>query len=678
MRHPDYPDRICDISERDFWGGLRIDAAGTRPDLLLQAVRLGRRGKKREAYLKLAQYHAYSLQGEWEYLRKHGTPDPIHAPRQVADDVVKHCFYYSAAACRQYGKSISWDEPETGSILDCFYWYIPLIRAYMEKPGESYRRALCDIINQYYAARNHRRFPSPGYHPVYSALNGSVKLHNIFPAYIALAVRGGLDPQSAESFLKLCMGIARALHRRETDFFLSNQTITNAESSGIFACAFPEFRESPAMRGQAIERILQNVEEGFLPDGGYYERSFEYSCVAIRDSSRAVMMFERSAPLESALRKRFAKVYQMAGRFMIRTAGPDGWYPPYADGAIRRSDEVLQRVLPFFPKGTPPDLGEVPGRSFFFKDSGFAVLRSGSSREDAYAFFSFGRCDLWHCHQDCLTFDFWRYGRPLLLEAGRFGLYEEPQSRLFRMPEMHNTLTIDGQFWDERHPELWRGEEVRWLSTPEIDYVSAAHRAYRGDMPVLPQAQNYRLRRAIVFVKDPGYALVFDTVDNETSFPVGVIAQHWHSPSPFHVLGPGCARAGGKVGVLIQTLVTGDLRRTEIGDDYRPDEVKVNNAFPERHRLSFRRWADSSTGGPLGFVTVIHPYEGKPAAVEIRNEPLDGRAGWQAGCITVETPAGRDLFVLNPDCLEGVSYRGRRIKGAGKVILRGTAPVQLP
>ena len=412
------------------------------------------------------------------------------------------------------------------------------------------------------------------------------------------------------------------------------------------------------------------MEEGFLADGGYYERSFDYSGVAIRDSTRAVLAFERAAPLRPPIRRRFEKVFRKAGQFWARSLGPADWCPPYADGYIQQGTEFLERLRPFFPSGTPADFGEDRSQSYLFPATGFAVGRAGAARAAAYFFFSFARCDLWHSHQDCLTFDFWRYGRPLLLEAGRFGLYENPQSRLFRLPELHNTLTVVGQTWDERHPELWRGEDVRWHTTPEFDYVTAAHRAYRGDLPVSPQAQNYRLRRAIVFVKQAGYILVHDSVDNQSSTPVGVIAQHWHAPRPFRVTGPGSARTVGTVGVLIQTVVTGSLRRTESGADYLPAEVGVKNAFPERHWLRFQRWGDSSTGGPQGFVTVIVPFQGRPQKIAVEVQPVRAGVPWQAECVIVRTTAGVDRFILNPDRCPGA--------GRGAVILHGRSAVLLP
>ena len=671
MRHPDYPDFICDISERNFWGELRASRGRGETDLLQRAIRLGRAGKKSAAYEQLAEYHRHSLRGEWEHLQQHGPPAAIHcAPQQTAADVVRHYLSFSPAACRQYGMKIDWNQPATGSIIDCFYWYLPLVRAYMENPKESYRQALGDLVSQYYTARNQRHFPSPHYHPVYSALSGSVKLRHILTAYVALAARGGLDAPATESFLKLALGIARALYRRETDFVLSNQIITNAEGFGMFAALFPEFSESAALRERALQRILRNVEEGFLPDGGYYERSFDYSGVAIRDSTRAVLTMERAAPLRPAIRRRFEKVFRNAGRFWARTLGPDDWCPPYADGYIQKGTEFLGRLLPFFPPGAPAGFGEDRSRSHLFPDTGFAVCRAGAAREDAYLFFSFARCDLWHSHQDCLTFDFWRYGRPLLLEAGRFGLYEHPQSRLLRLPELHNTLTVGGQTWDERQPDLWRGEDVRWLATPEFDYITAAHRAYQGDLPVSPQAQNYRLRRAIIFVKKAGYVLVHDSVDNQSAMPVGVIAQHWHAPRPFRVTGPGCARTNGPGGVLTQTVATGSLRRTETGVDYLPEEVVVKNAFPERYWLRFQRWGDSSTGGPQGFVTVIVPFQGRPPKIEVKIQPVRAGIPWQAECVTVRTPVGVDRFIFNPDLCPGV--------GRGKVILHGQSTVLLP
>jgi hypothetical protein len=649
MRHPDYPDRISDIQECDFWSGLKAGSGLNTSLVLREAIRLGLKGARHSAYLKLAEYHQQSLVREWDFLRHNGPPAAIHAPRQTADEVVKHRLFFTRSACRSFGRAIDWDSPKTGSIMDSFYWYIPLVRAYLARPCEKYRFALCDIINQYYAARHRRRFPSPHYHPVYTALSGSIKLRHILPAYVALAVQGGLDPQTTESFLKLSLGIARALYRRETDFTLSNQTITNAESFGLFASLFPEFGESPDLRSRAIDRILRNVEEGFLTDGGYYERSLDYTGVSINDSSRAVLMFERHAPLDPATRRRFEKVFRRAGCFMARVLGPDNYCPPYADGCIGKGTHSLECLLPFFPKGTPAGCGEDRSKSYRFKETGFAVMRNGGAREDAYAFFSFAPCHLWHSHQDCLTLDFWKYGQPLLLEAGRFDTYDHPQSRLFRMPEMHNVPTVEGQTWDERHPEFWRGEDVKWISSPEFDYIAASHRAYQGQMPVLPQAQSYRVRRAVVFVKKAGYILIHDSVDNRTTTPVGVIAQHWHSPQPFEILGPGYGRTLGRIGVVVRTVATETLRRTETSDDYLPAEVKVDNDFPERHRLSFRRWADSTTGGPQGFVTVLYPFKGRAPKIEITVSRLKGGVPWQAECVTVVSPSGKDTFILNPD-----------------------------
>lgn len=647
MRHPDYPDRISDIQERDFWSILRTGSGTGVSPLLRDAIRLGRKGARLAAYQNLAAYHRQSLIREWDFLCANGPPAAIHAPRQTADDVVKHRLFFTSSGCRPFGQTISWDSPDAGSLIDSFYWYLPLIRAYLDRPCEKYRFALCDIINQYYDARNRRRFPSPHYHPVYTALSGSLKLRHILPAYIALAVQGGLDPRTTESFLKLSLGIARALYRRETDFTLSNQTITNAESFGLFATLFPEFDESTDLRSRAIDRILRNVEEGFLPDGGYYERSLDYTGVAINDSTRAVLMFERRAALEKTIRQRFENVFRRAGRFMARVLGPDNYGPPYADGCIHKGTGALERLLPFFPKGTQPGYGEDRSKSYLFKDTGFAVLRNGGSRDDAYAFFSFAPCQFWHSHQDCLTLDFWRYGRPLILEAGRFDTYDHPQSRLFRMPEMHNVPTVEGQTWDERHPELWRGQDVEWISTSEFDCIAATHQAYHGNMPVSPQAQSYWIRRTVFFVKQAGYVLVRDCIDNRARTPVGAIAQHWHSPQPFKILGSGYARTTGRIGVVVRTVSTETLRRTETSDDYLPAEVNVDNDFPERHRLSFRRWADSTTGGPQGFVTVLYPFKGRAPGIEIAVSRRKGNAPGQTEVVTVVSPSGEDTFILD-------------------------------
>lgn len=682
QRHPDYPDSICDIGEESFWKSLQ--PRGTRGDgaLLKRAVELGRQGEKQDAYETLARYHAGSLAMEWKHLQEEGPPEAIHAPLQSAAGVVRHKIYFAPGSCRHYGATIDWNEPAAGSIIDSFWWYAPLVKAYVDKPTARYREALCDILNQYYAARNYRRFPQPHYHPVYTALAGSIKLYHVMPAYIALAARGALDARTTESFLKLMLGVVRALYRRETDFVLSNQTIINARAFGVFAAYFPEFQESPAFRKRALDRLVENMEKGFLRDGGFYERSFNYGGYSLNNVTHAVQAMERAAPLPPAMRKRFTAIIRRAGRYYARALGPDYLLPPYADGFCTSGEKFLAAARPFFPRGTPADLGQDRSRSYLFKDSGFAVLRNGDPDRGAHIFFAFGRCDLWHTHLDCLTFDFWHGGRPLLLEAGRFDTYSHPLSRSFRMPEMHNTLTVMGQVWDERQPELWRGEDVAWLSTPELDYVSAAHRAYRGNTPVVPQAQNCRLRRAIVFVKDPGYVLVYDTVENDSDghVPVPAIEQHWHAPQPFRVLAPGsaCTIARGELErVAVLTAPSPALRRTETSDDFLPKEVLTSSLFPRRHHLCFKSWGESTTAGPAGFATLIFPFRGKPPHLTIAKSPLIGGIACKAELITVATPAGTDVFALNPDRVPGIAHEGRRLRGAGTVWLRGNAPIAL-
>jgi hypothetical protein len=178
MRHPDYPDKICDISEKSFWQNIRKQKTNAKNNFLEQAVREGLAGNKNKAYTNLARYHSSSLLPQWGMLRREGPPPAIHAPNQTADDAVKHRLYFCRTTYKKYGKKIDWDNPKVGNNLDSFYWYVPVIIAYMQNPREKYRCALCDLINQYYSARNDRRFRSPNYHPVYTALAASLKLRH--------------------------------------------------------------------------------------------------------------------------------------------------------------------------------------------------------------------------------------------------------------------------------------------------------------------------------------------------------------------------------------------------------------------------------------------------------------------------------------------------------------------
>ncbi|OGV72138.1 MAG: hypothetical protein A2269_05195 [Lentisphaerae bacterium RIFOXYA12_FULL_60_10] len=645
--HPDYPARIVNISEDDFWSAQSPARGRGNKRLLAEAVRDGLAGRQKQAYTLLAAYHAQSLAREWAAIQGGELPVNYWAPKQTLREVLAHKLWIRVDQAVQFNPRINWDLSFTGSNIHSFYWILPLFYAYAKKPRADYAAALRDFLLQYYEARNRFRWHGPDYHPAYTALAASIKFHHTFPIYVALADNGHLTPRVTEAWMKLMLGMSRALYRRETDLVLGNQTITNAAAFGIFGSAFPEFAESAAMRRRALIRIDQNVTRGFLPDGGYFERSFDYGGVSLKGSAGALRVMDRHRPLPPAYRRRIGGILLRASRFFAKTFAPGDYRPGYADGCLARSPGIITAARDFFPPGTPPDLGVDRGASYHLPDTGFSVMRNGVGK--SYALFNHGRCNLWHCHMDLLNLDVWAFGIPFLVEAGRFGSYGEPMSRLFRMPELHNTPAVDGQTYDERYPEGMTGTDIGWHSNARFDYASAVHRAYRGNQPVLPQAQDYRIRRQVVLNKRAGYFLVLDSALPEGESAAGVISQYWLSPFPFTVQAPGraCAKHGPH-GLLVVADAGPWLRRTETRTVYTAAESTGNLEFPARHQLRLQCWSNAGSTGAIGCITLLVPFTGKPPHIRLRREPPGEGLAFLAEHITVTSGSHTDTWTFKP------------------------------
>jgi hypothetical protein len=138
------------------------------------------------------------------------------------------------------------------------------------------------------------------------------------------------------------------------------------------------------------------------------------------------------------------------------------------------------------------------------------------------------------------------------------------------------------------------------------------------------------------------------------------------------VLGPGLARTDGRGACLLAWAYPESVRRAEIGDDFLPEEVTEPHGPPIsdnwRH-LRLRAWMELPYDGCLGFATVLFPFVGKPPAVSIRSMLLAGGVRYRAEHFQVITPAGRDVFILNPERLPGVTFGKRAIAGRALIEL---------
>ncbi len=628
----------------------------------------------------LAAHHRVALAEEWRIAREAALKAPRPSP-EILRDLLNHKITAWHTKVVQFGKKIDWSPPSLPG--DClagfhyFYWLKPAVDAFIQTGEKRYRDLLVDILTQYcFEPPKHPRWKSDLKFKTFTGLAVAGKWPVFLSAYLALIQSGGVPPRFIEGLLKMFLGFGRALDDQWQRFVPAY----NAFSVGIctllhVARAFPEFRESGPWDRKAIGFMAKLARVGFYADGGNRERVWGYGVMHLQGLTTSFEVARRYGGMgrhQRAVSNTIRKVCQWYARTV--TPSPRCFFPTYGDaGWDAHNCLQMVRDMAGCPRSKDGFFGVDRTKSYLLKPSGFAILRSGDEPKSSYVNLSFGEFAGWHSHWDLLSMNFWSQGVPLLEELCRFGPYANPLDPLFRAPESHNQMLIDGMIYDNRGV---KGEDVAWHSNEGIDYFSAYHRAYRyfvfgrGGVPVSPNIEGV-VRRTVVMVKDPGYVLVLDSASSLNQPVVrAAISQYWHSPQPFQVIGPGRVRTRGKVACLLAYAQTEGLQRLETGVDFTRKEVAHLGFGHDRYSLRARRWMSLEHRAPAtGFTTLLYPFTGKMPEVSVRPLKTSGGSPWQTEGLEVVTPRGRDVIVLNPEKRDGFSCEGRAVRGRGFVRL---------
>ncbi len=685
------PESVCRIHESGLWSAMQADAAGPE---LGEAIRLGRGGRKAEAYRRLGEYHRRRLAGELSARREQVLTTPVRT-LQTPEDLLRHRVATWHTTVAEFGEEIDWNFAETDQYgFHYLGWLRPGTRRFMETGDPAYRDCLTRIVASYYRARNRLDHPAKhGMHLVFNELGCWAKNRELLPLYLELLARGDLPTDAHEAFMKLFLGFARSLFGIQNAYHPGNWQMVGCGALFTLARVFPEFKEAGAWEERALHYLKQHLAEDFFADGCHKERCWGYGHMSLGGITETWQVARRHGGL-GADEPLFRRGIRNAYRWYAKTLGPTEHMPAYGDGELGAGKALLDAARPYFPKAAPRRLGVAPAKSWLLKASGFAILRNGGGADAVYANLNFGQFAGWHAHMDLFNLNLWAFGQPLLEELARFGGYGEGLSLLCRAPESHNQLTIDGMHYDNTSPIVpgqnsppitgcgWdhptfahlAGRDPVWRSTPEVDFFTAWHGAYRANWRE-PQTIDARVRRTVVFVKDPGYLLVSDVAWETASNNEGpnlAVTQNWHATRPFEVVGPGRAvTASNSAACLLAFAPEPCLRRLEAGTDYTHDEAPGARDYPDRYYLRARRWMPVEHRGATGVTVLLCPCKGGgEPAVGIETLPLEGAPLFRAGAFAVTTPRGRDVIALNPDRLPGISFQKRAVSRRGQVWLQ--------
>jgi len=278
----------------------------------------------------------------------------------------------------------------------------------------------------------------------------------------------------------------------------------------VAALGVPELDPDGTLAELALDRLAANLDADFHADGVHREASTHYHALAVRSLLGALANARRFGIDPGP---RFEQQLARACEFLCHVRRPDGGIPALSDADAGDYGDLLAlgaRLLdrPDLCDGTPP-----PARHASFPHGGYFVQRSGWDHDARHLVFDCGPLgEGGHGHYDALSIESAGYGRPLLVDPGRFTYAEGTPNlrRWFKSTAAHNTITVDGldqtpyACGKPRGPVAVARAGVR-TAVPGLDVL-------RGE--VRSPAYEAVHARTILFVRDV-YWLVEDVLEGE-------------------------------------------------------------------------------------------------------------------------------------------------------------------
>lgn len=321
----------------------------------------------------------------------------------------------------------------------------------------------------------------------------------------------------------------------------------------VFGALLPEFPQIRAMVGQGRSVIDWHARHGFLPDGGYEERSSSYALFVMRMYLLAMAMERLNGVTAMGARAR-AAVRRSADALAALTL-PNGALPDIGDGGVgsparlagelaelaacagsRTAGAVIQHLglAHHLPAERPTGPGdESPPVSLpltsYMPDSGYLVARDGWRRDSSAMVLSLpGKGLSSHAHDDALSLQLIVCGEPIIgtpyselkaiVHQDRY-FHGQACGQLYAMTS-HNVVLVGGK--PLRHPRELVGRHgvpptpviAHHKAGPDSVTVSARHAAYPGT----------RVSRQVCF-EHAGRWTVVDDVTGDTRGPH---VARWH------------------------------------------------------------------------------------------------------------------------------------------------------
>jgi hypothetical protein len=323
-----------------------------------------------------------------------------------------------------------------------------------------------------------------------SALEAALRVLSWAWAYFFCLEAQALDALSHAKMLRALQLHGRFISRN-LSFYISpyNHLVGEATALFVLGTLFPEFHEAERWRKKGWAILTNEAAKQFHGDGMSVEQAISYHHFTLGFYLLATILAERNGQLTApAMRERLARALE----FSMFSMQPDGAHPMIGDNDNARSiyfgdyrtwefRDILALGAVLFQRS---DMKKMAGefsesclwllgpeshqkfsllnssapaeRSKFFRESGYAIFRTGWNRDDHYFIFDCGQqsdglhhdenVSVAHGHADALGFTLNAYGAPLLIDSGMLTYNGDLNwQNYFRGAAAHNALTVNGR-----------------------------------------------------------------------------------------------------------------------------------------------------------------------------------------------------------------------------------------
>jgi hypothetical protein len=282
-------------------------------------------------------------------------------------------------------------------------------------------------------------------------------------------------------------------------------------------------------RAQLLLGDRDSASEGERFSNAYVERvrrGLDYSTYAFRPSGTGVPWGDSDADLRAVTASLYGGLaFGHWGPFrqISQLAGHDATLAECLKSAWRITDlpDWLDR---FDVQFTPPAVPLPTVR--WHRELGQVTMRTDWTRNASSVFFACHTptSDSGHAHIDPMGFDFTAWGRPLVVDPGRFCYRQDEDRRTFKTAAYHNLLTID---WRDPYQYLASGRNERpkygdIVRTQVTDGMLAAEAVQHNYEPAI--------HRRLVAIVDDLFLLVLDRLSHLDDGRTVQIYYHVDSP----------------------------------------------------------------------------------------------------------------------------------------------------